>query len=235
MDMTAFANPLAVAIDRSDLDQAHKLALAVKDHIGCLKLGMEFFYQHGRSGYETIARLGPPIFLDLKLHDIPTTVSRALKSLMSLDPRPKLINVHAGGGRAMVEAAAAAVDGRSKLIAVTVLTSLSDEDLRELGRGRAAEESLALAAIAKKAGADGVVCSPREVSRIKKDLGRDFLAIVPGVRPEGSTAGDQKRTATPKQALKDGADLVVIGRPITEAAEPGRAAKSIAEELKRGN
>ena len=232
--MTTFANPIAVAIDQSDLGQARKLALAVKDHIGCLKLGMEFFYQHGRSGYEALARLGAPIFLDLKLHDIPTTVSRALKSLMSLDPKPKLINVHASGGRAMVEAAAAAIDGRSKLIAVTVLTSLGDKDLRELQLGHAAEWSLVLATLAKSAGADGVVCSPLEVARIKEELGRDFLTIVPGVRPEGSNAQDQKRMATPQQALKDGADLLVIGRPITQAAEPGKAAQSIAEELKRG-
>src|SRR5262245_48987868 len=139
--MRTFANPIAVAIDESDLGRARALALAVKDHIGCLKLGMEFYYRHGREGYEALARLGMPIFLDLKLHDIPTTVSRALKSLMSLEPKPQLINVHASGGRAMVEAAASAVEGRSKLIAVTVLTSLSNEDAREVGLGDWADRS----------------------------------------------------------------------------------------------
>jgi orotidine-5'-phosphate decarboxylase len=233
--MRAFANPVAVAIDESDLGQARALALEVKNHIGCLKLGMEFYYQHGREGYEALARLGLPIFLDLKLHDIPTTVSRALKSLMSLEPKPQLVNVHASGGRAMVEAAAAAVEGQCKLIAVTVLTSLSDEDVRELGFGEAAERSLALAGLAKSAGADGVVCSPLEVGRIKSKLGRDFLAIVPGVRPEGAAREDQKRTASPQQALKEGADLIVIGRPITQAAEPGKAAQSIVEGLTGGN
>jgi orotidine-5'-phosphate decarboxylase len=233
--MSAFANPIAVAVDETDLGQARKLVMAVKDHIGCLKLGMEFYYHHGRSGYEALARLGLPIFLDLKLHDIPTTVSRALKSLMSLDPKPQLINVHASGGRAMLEAAAAAVDGRSKLIAVTVLTSLSGDDAKELGLGEVTERSLALASLAKSAGADGVVCSPLEVALIKSKLGGDFFAIVPGVRPVGAVAEDQKRTATPQQALKDGADLLVIGRPITQAAEPGKAAQSIAEGLKRDN
>jgi orotidine-5'-phosphate decarboxylase len=231
MGMRVFANPIAVAIDESDLGRARALALAVKDHVGCLKIGMEFYYRHGREGYEALARLGLPIFLDLKLHDIPMTVSRALKSLMSLEPSPKLINVHASGGHAMVEAAAAAVEGQSKLIAVTVLTSLSDEDLQEVGLGEGAERSLALASLAKNAGADGVVCSPLEVTRIKGRLGGDFLAIVPGVRPEGAAAEDQKRTATPQQALKNGADLLVIGRPITQAAEPGKAAQLIAEGL----
>lgn len=233
--MSAFANPIAVAIDQSDLGLARALALEVKNHIGCLKLGMEFYYRNGREGYEALARLGLPIFLDLKLHDIPTTVSRALKSLMSLEPRPELVNVHASGGRAMVEAAAAAVEGQSKLIAVTVLTSLSDEDVRELGFGEAAERSLALASLAKRAGADGVVCSPLEVARIKNELGGSFLTIVPGVRPEGAVSEDQKRTASPQQALREGADLLVIGRPITQAAEPGKAAKSFAEGLKLAN
>jgi orotidine-5'-phosphate decarboxylase len=233
--MRTFANPIAVAIDESDLEQARALALKVKDHIGCLKLGMEFYYRHGPEGYEALARLGMPIFLDLKLHDIPRTVSRALKALLALEPKPQLVNVHASGGRAMMEAAAAAVDGQAKLIAVTILTSLSDEDVREVGLGEGAERSLALASLAKSAGVDGVVCSPLEVARVKSRFGRDFLTIVPGVRLEGAATDDQKRTATPQHALKDGADLLVIGRPITQAAEPGKAAQLIAEGLKVGS
>lgn len=229
--MKVFANPVAVAIDKSDLGEAERLAEAVKGYVGCLKLGMEFFYSHGRAGYERLARQGLPIFLDLKLHDIPTTVARALSSLMTLEPRPALVNVHASGGRAMLEAAAAAVSGRTKLIAVTVLTSLGESDLEEMGFDRSIDYARALARLAKRAGADGVVCSPLEVALIKQELGEDFLAVVPGVRPEGSEPGGQKRFASPRQALKAGADLLVVGRPITQAPDPQAAARAIAGEL----
>lgn len=229
--MKAFANPIAVAIDKSDLREAEALAEAVAGLVGCLKLGMEFFYSHGRAGYERLASRGVPIFLDLKLHDIPTTVAQAVKSLMTLEPRPALVNVHGSGGRAMIEAAAAAISGRAKLIAVTVLTSLTDSDLAEMEIKGSAHHSMVLARLAKQAGADGVVCSPLEVEIIKQELGREFLAVVPGVRPRGSGAGDQKRFATPIEAMKTGADVLVIGRPITDAPDPRAAARSIAEEL----
>jgi orotidine-5'-phosphate decarboxylase len=231
MIMTGFSNPIAVAIDHSDIGQAEQLAEAVKSHVGCLKLGMEFFYAHGRAGYQRLARLGVPVFLDLKLHDIPTTVGRALKSLMTLEPSPKLINVHASGGRAMIEAAATAVAGRSKLIAVTVLTSLTASDLDEIGLVDGERAATSLARLAKNSGADGVVCSPLEVARIKAEFGASFLAVVPGVRPANAGADDQKRIATPREALKAGADLLVIGRPITQAENPARAAQQIADEL----
>jgi orotidine-5'-phosphate decarboxylase len=233
--MKGFVNPIVVAIDTSNLGDAEILAAAVKSEVGCLKLGMELFYAQGRAGYERLARFGLPIFLDLKLHDIPTTVAQALNSLMALDPPPALVNVHAGGGKAMIEAAAAAVAGRSKLIAVTVLTSLADSDLKELGFDKASAHSMALARLAKSAGAAGVVCSPLETALIKGELGQEFLTVVPGVRPEGSRSGDQKRLATPKEALKAGADLLVIGRPITQAADPRAAARAIAEELIHAN
>jgi orotidine-5'-phosphate decarboxylase len=233
--MKAFANPIAVAIDTSHLKDAERLAEAVKGEVGCLKLGMEFFYSQGRTGYERLARFGLPIFLDLKLHDISTSVARALNSLMGLDPPPALVNVHAGGGRAMIEAAAAAVAGRSKLIAVTVLTSLSDSDLEELGFDRAKEHSIALARLARSAGAVGVVCSPLETALIKGEFGKEFLAVVPGVRPQDARTNDQRRVATPKEAMKAGADLLVIGRPITQASDPRAAARAIAHELAHAN
>jgi orotidine-5'-phosphate decarboxylase len=232
--MTAFSNPIAVAIDTSDLGEAERLAAALKNQVGCLKLGMEFFYASGRAGYERLARHGLPIFLDLKLHDIPATVDQAINSLMTLAPRPSLVNVHASGGRAMLEAAAAAVSGRAKLIAVTVLTSLAERDLEEIGFDasiKGSDHCVALARLAKGSGADGVVCSPLDVGRIKQELGKDFLAVVPGVRPKGSAAGDQKRVATPCEAMKAGADLLVIGRPITQAPDPAAAAQAIAGEL----
>jgi orotidine-5'-phosphate decarboxylase len=232
--MAVFNNPIAVAIDTSDLDEAERLAEALKGQVGCLKLGLEFFYACGRIGYERLARCGLPIFLDLKLHDIPTTVSQALSAVMTLNPCPPLVNVHASGGRAMLEAAATAVAGRAKLIAVTVLTSLADRDLKDIGFDgtiNSADHSLALARFAKRSGADGVVCSPLEVNMIKQELGKDFLAVVPGIRPKGSTTGDQKRFATPREAMRAGADLLVIGRPITQAPDPQAAARAIAAEL----
>jgi orotidine-5'-phosphate decarboxylase len=227
-------NPIAVAIDESELSAAQSLVQKLAGQVGWLKLGMEFFFAQGRSGYEQLARLDLPVFLDLKLHDIPNSVASALNSLMRLDPRPGIVNVHASGGRAMMEAAADAVAGRAKLIAVTVLTSLEQNDLTEIGldkRKRSADHALALAKLAKSAGLDGVVCSPHDVAQIKGALGTDFLAIVPGVRPEGSGAGDQKRVATPGAARKAGADLLVIGRPITMAEDPQAAARAIAREV----
>jgi orotidine-5'-phosphate decarboxylase len=229
--MTGFANPIAVAIDDSDIIQAEKLAGSLKSHVGCLKLGMEFFFTHGSAGYNRLARFGLPVFLDLKLHDISNTVGRALKALMTLEPAPAIVNIHASGGRAMIEVAAAAVAGRSKLIAVTVLTSLSARDLKEIGFSDGEDTAISLARLAKDSGADGVVCSPLEVARIKAELGRSFLAVVPGVRPVNAPADDQKRIATPREARRAGADLLVIGRPITQAADPAKAAQQIAEEL----
>jgi orotidine-5'-phosphate decarboxylase len=150
---------------------------------------------------------------------------------MHLKPPPSLINVHASGGKEMLAAAAASVSGRSKLIAVTTLTSLADKDLAAMGLGSALDYSLALARLAKESGADGVVCSPLEVALIKREMGRDFIAVVPGVRPAGSAADDQKRIATPREAVAAGADLLVIGRPITQASDPEAAARAIAGEL----
>lgn len=227
-------NPICVALDTPEIARARELARALKGKAGYVKIGMEFFYAHGPRGYEEVAREGLPVFLDLKLHDIPNTVASALKSLMRLDPKPAIINVHAVGGIAMMKAAADAVAGQTKLIAVTVLTSLTDDDLWAAGFDRSRDggaHAVQLARLAQQAGLDGVVCSAREVKAIKAATAKDFLTVVPGIRPADADVQDQKRIATPRAARDDGADILVIGRPITGAADPAQAARAIAESL----
>ncbi len=224
------ANPICVALDTPDLDRAVALAKVLKPHVGWAKVGMEFFYAHGLAGYARVAETGLPIFLDLKLHDIPNTVASAMKALMRIDPRPGIVNLHATGGLDMMKAAAEAVDGRAKLIAVTILTSLSDDDIWAAGFETAKNtegHARSLAELTKRAGLDGVVCSPHDLVGIRHDLGRDFLTVVPGIRPADAAVQDQKRVATPEAALAAGADILVIGRAITGAADPARAAQDI--------
>ena len=228
------ANPICVALDTPDLDHAVALAKSLNPHVGWAKVGMEFFYAHGISGYARVAETGLPIFLDLKLHDIPNTVASAMKSLMRIAPRPAIVNLHATGGLDMMKAAADAVAGQSKLIAVTILTSLSDDDIWEAGFETAKNTEAhvrALAALTQRAGLDGVVCSPHDLVGIRHDLGRDFLTVVPGIRPADAATQDQKRVATPKAALEAGADILVIGRAITGAKDPAQAAQAILASL----
>lgn len=230
-------NPICVALDTPDLAQAVALARALKPHVGWAKIGMEFFYAHGITGYARVAETGLPVFLDLKLHDIPNTVASAMAALMRIAPRPAIVNLHATGGFDMMKAAAEAVAGRSKLIAVTILTSLSDDDIWAIGFETAKNTEAhvrSLAELAKRAGLDGVVCSPHDLVGIRHDLGRDFLTVVPGIRPADAATQDQKRVATPAAALAAGADILVIGRAITGAADPARAARTILEGLNRG-
>jgi orotidine-5'-phosphate decarboxylase len=228
-------SPICVAIDTPDLERAAQLAHALAPHAGYAKVGMEFFYAHGTRGYEAVAKSGLPVFLDLKLHDIPNTVASAMKALMRLEPVPAIINVHASGGADMMTAAADAVAGRIKLIAVTVLTSLSNEDVKTSGFAMDTQSLAAhLAGLAKKSGLDGVVCSPLDLAQIRHECGKDFLTVVPGIRPASTEPGDQRRVATPAAALKAGADLLVIGRPITGAADPAAAAQAILAELGDG-
>jgi orotidine-5'-phosphate decarboxylase len=230
--MTRLPNPICIALDTPDPGRAAALVRLLKPSIGYAKIGMELFYSGGPQGYETVAREGVPVFLDLKLHDIPNTVASALRSLMRLEPRPAIVNIHASGGREMMEAAAEAVDGRAKLTAVTVLTSLSDEDLWSVGFDRREEgHAAALARLALSAGLDGVVCSPRDVARVKSATPKDFLIVVPGIRPADAAVNDQKRIATPREALKAGADVLVIGRAITAAADPAKAVREIQASL----
>lgn len=230
-------NPVCVALDTPDLARAASLARALAGTAGYVKLGMEFFYAHGPKGYEQVAREGVPIFLDLKLHDIPNTVAQGLSALMRLDPVPAIVNVHASGGRPMLTAAADAVAGRARLIAVTILTSLSDADIHEAGYDgarRTADHARAMALLSKNSGLDGVVCSPLDIEGVKAACGEGFLTVVPGIRPADSAVGDQKRIATPEAALAAGADILVIGRPITGAADPVAACAAIVESLARG-
>ncbi len=230
------SNPVYCALDTADPARAAALAGAVAPWVGGFKIGLEAFYAMGGDGYRMIAKAGLPIFLDLKLHDIPNTVAGAVRALAPL--RPGIINVHAAGGAAMMRAAAEAAGesgaARPKIIAVTVLTSLDGDDLVSTGiAGGAASQALRLAGLARDAGLDGVVCAASEVAAIKARCGADFITIVPGIRPAGASAEDQKRTMTPADALAAGADILVIGRPITGAPDPGEAAAAIARGLLR--
>jgi orotidine-5'-phosphate decarboxylase len=230
-----FKNPICVALDTPELARALELARLLHGHVGMLKIGMEFFYAHGAKGYEALGAAGIPIFLDMKLHDIPNTVAQGLRSLLKLAPAPAITNVHALGGLDMMKAARDAVRQETKLIAVTILTSLSNEDLWAAGFApdqKTDDHALRLAELAHLAKLDGVVCSPLDLQSIRTKLPRKFLTVVPGIRPAEISADDQKRVATPKSAIDSGADVLVIGRAITGAADPVLAAQSILESLR---
>jgi len=221
--------PIFVAIDTPDLEHARSIAKSVKSLAGGVKLGLEFFCANGPSGVHDIAAIGLPIFLDLKLHDIPNTVAKAMQSLRPLEPA--VVTVHAAGGRAMLEDAKAAAPEKTKVVAVTVLTSLDGEDLRSIGvSGKPADQVERLATLARESGLDGIVCSGEEVKAAKRAWPHGFF-VVPGVRPPGSGTADQKRIVTPRAALDAGASILVIGRPITQAGDPAAAMKAIAATL----
>jgi orotidine-5'-phosphate decarboxylase len=223
------SSPIYVAIDTPDLERAKLIATKVKGHVGGIKLGLEFFSANGRAGIREMAALDMPIFLDLKLHDIPNTVAKAVQALRPL--KPAILTIHAAGGRAMMEDAKAAAPEGTKVVAVTVLTSLDGDDLRSLGlSGDPHEQVERLTLLAKESGLDGVVCSGNEVRAAKKLWPRGFF-VVPGVRPAEGPVGDQKRVVTPRQALDSGASIIVVGRPITQAEHPGEAARAIEATL----
>lgn len=221
--------PIFVAIDTPELEQAVAIAEAVRDDAGGVKLGLEFFSANGPAGVERIARLGLPIFLDLKLHDIPNTVGKAVAALAPLNPA--ILTVHAAGGRAMLAAAKKAAPDTTKVVAVTVLTSLDESDLAGTGIPSApSDQVIRLAMLARDSGVDGIVCSGAEVSSVR-GLWREGFIVVPGVRPAGGEAADQKRVVTPRQAIDNGASVIVIGRPITNAADRARAIMDIVAGL----
>jgi orotidine-5'-phosphate decarboxylase len=223
------SSPIYVAIDTPDLSKAQMLAGQVKHHVGGLKLGLEFFCANGHHGVHEMMKFGLPIFLDLKLHDIPNTVAKAVQALHMLEPA--VLTVHAAGGRAMLEDAKAAAGVNTKVVAVTVLTSLDDGDLLDIGVGGKAEDQVRrLADLAQSAGLDGIVCSGAEVA-IAKAAWNDGYFVVPGVRPTGGAMGDQKRAVTPREALDRGASMLVIGRPISQAENPDMAAREIEATL----
>ena len=222
-------NPVYLALDLPQLDAAKALAGKVKSHVGGIKLGLEFFCAHGHHGVHEIAHLGLPVFLDLKLHDIPNTVAGAMQAIHVLEP--SIVTVHASGGRAMMEDAKAAAHNGTKVVAVTMLTSMDDRDLARTGvRGNAHEQVMRLAELAEAAGLDGIVCSGQEVASVRKQW-KDGFFVVPGLRMAGNGSGDQKRVVTPRQARDDGASVLVVGRPISRADDPVAAARAIEATL----
>jgi orotidine-5'-phosphate decarboxylase len=226
---------LVVALDVPSAGAAVDLARKLKGRAGMFKVGLELFCAEGPAFVREVQAFAP-VFLDLKLHDIPTTVHRALEALLPLDPA--LIDIHAQGGPAMIEAAAEAVrahrqrGGRTRLLAVTVLTSLDREALARLGlTEEPADMAIHLARLARECGCDGVVCSAQEAGRVRDACGADFHRLTPGIRPLGGSVQDQARVVTPAQALRGGSTWLVVGRPITRAEDPAAAADAILAEM----
>ena len=223
------SNPVYLALDLPRLSDAAALAEKVKQHIGGIKLGLEFFNAHGAHGVHMLSQIGLPIFLDLKLHDIPNTVAGAMQAIHVLEPA--IVTVHACGGRAMMEDAKAAAGEHTKVVGVTMLTSLDESDLRSVSVGGSAQDHvLRLTELAHKSGLDGVVCSGQEIKAVH-DQWKDGYFVVPGLRMDTSNTGDQKRVVTPRQARDDGASVLVIGRPISRAEDPAAAARAIEATL----
>ena len=223
--------PIFVAIDTPEIHRAAALAREVRGIAGGVKLGLEFFCANGEEGVRRIAEGALPVFLDLKLHDIPNTVAKAVAAIAHL--QPAILTVHAAGGREMMAAAKAAAPAGTKVVGVTLLTSLDGDDLAAAGcSGSPADQVERLTGLAREAGIDGVVCSGEEVAAARKVWPDGFL-VVPGVRPAGSDVADQKRVVTPRRALDDGASVLVIGRPITDAVSPQQALRDIAADLSK--
>jgi orotidine-5'-phosphate decarboxylase len=226
-------NPIFCAIDTTDIDKAKRTIGAVAPYVGGIKLGLEFFTHHGAAGVRSVMPEGTPLFLDLKFHDIPNTVAGAVRALSGLNIF--MFTIHAGGGAGMMKAAkeaATQLPTNPKVLGVTILTSLEEKDMEPLGLQLSiAQQVDKLATLAKLSGLDGAVCSPHEIAALRAKLGDDFFLVVPGIRPAGSASGDQKRIMTPKQAMDLGASYLVIGRPITEAADPAKAAEEILKTL----
>lgn len=228
------------AIDTPEVARAEALARALAG-TGCgFKLGLEFFSAQGPDGVRKVvaAAGGAPLFLDLKFHDIPNTVARAVTSISALGPA--ITTIHTAGGSGMMQAAADAAreaeaktgTPRPKVVGVTVLTSMDGDDLASVGVNSPVRDQVRrLAALAQASGLDGVVCAPHEIEIVRAECGTDFMLVVPGIRPAGAATGDQKRVMTPREAVSLGADVIVIGRPITEAPDPAAAARTIAASL----
>jgi orotidine-5'-phosphate decarboxylase len=224
--------PVAVALDAPDIDVAAHWATLVTPYVSTVKIGLELYLRYGPAVVATVrGGSGVQVFLDLKLHDIPNTVAGAARAVAKL--RPEILTVQASGGAEMIKAAVAAVP-EAIVAGVTLLTSIGDADLGRLGiQGPVSDVVRRMAVLAVGAGARGLVCSPQEVAAVRGEVGPGILLITPGIRPAGATSDDQARIATPEEALKAGADLLVVGRPITRAADPGAAAAAIAASLRR--
>lgn len=234
-DRTVAVDPkdrLAVALDVPDARSALELVERLEDSCRWLKIGMELYYSAGNALIEALRLRGYRIFLDLKLHDIPNTVAGAIRSVTSAGA--ELLTVHAFGGGAMLRAAAEAAQapGSPRLLAVTVLTSMDSGELGLVGVSSSpAEQALRLARLAKDSGIDGMVCSAEEVRSIRHEIGAEALLVVPGIRPSGTEVNDQRRIATPGEAIEQGASMLVVGRPITRASDPAAAARAILDEI----
>jgi len=231
------ANPIICAIDTPDIFHAAALAGKLHGSVGAIKLGLEFFTANGAQGVRPLAAHFS-VFLDLKFHDIPNTVGKAI--LATADINTFMMTVHTAGGKAMLRAAAdtatelAEITGKERpnIVGVTVLTSLDQDDMVSVGvNDKLHDQVKRLAELAQSAGLDGVVCSPQEIAILRRHCGDDFILVVPGIRPAGADKGDQKRTMTPKEAIEQGADYLVIGRPITGAENPKKAAQAILKSL----
>lgn len=232
------ADKIYVALDTTDVDHARALASKLQGHVGGVKLGLEFFCACGADGFKRVAETGMPIFLDLKFHDIPNTVAGAIRSVAPLGPR--ILTIHTQGGPEMMRRAAeTAAEEADKhglikpdVVGVTILTSMDDTDLSAIGVNDIVADQVArLAGLAANSGLDGMVCSPKEITLARTATNNEFKLVVPGIRPVGSAVGDQKRVMTPQDAVSAGANVLVIGRPITQANDPVAAAKAIAESL----
>ena len=224
-------NPIFCAIDTNDIHKATSLLSDIAPHIGGIKIGLEFFTSLGVEGIEEVKKFNKPLFIDLKLYDIPNTVVAALRNILTL--KPEYTTLHISGGRRMLENCVEEkirANSSTKLIGVTMLTSFDDKEINEVGIDRNVQENVyLLAGLAENCKLDGIVCSPREISYIKSKFNLEIIA--PGIRMNESQTDDQKRTLTAKEALEAGADILVIGRPITQADSPSDAARSIYESI----
>ncbi len=232
--MTKTTPLIYCAIDKPDLDAALKLCAEITPAGLGIKLGLEFFNALGIAGVQKIQKQHPdlPIFLDLKYHDIPNTVANSIRAVTK-DFTPAYLNVHAAGGLEMMKAAKAASPSETKLLAVTILTSLDETAINEVGYTNTVRDQVVkMAKLTQDAGLDGVVCSSHEIKAIREACGEDFILMVPGIRPVGSDKGDQSRIMTPPQAMSEGATHLVIGRPISQAENPAQAAKDITDSIR---
>ena len=233
-------NPIICAVDTTDIGAASRIASQLQGEVGALKLGLEFFTAHGADGVRKLASMRAPVFLDLKFHDIPNTVAGAIRATAGIDTF--MMTIHTQGGLDMMKAAVdasmevaqASGKHRPRIIGVTMLTSLDEQDLKQTGSANTMPDQVkTLADLAMKAGLDGVVCSPKEITLLREHCGEEFTLVVPGIRPAGSNNIDQKRTMTPHEAIAHGADYIVVGRPITQSSDPGHAARTIRASLKK--
>ena len=225
-----FRERLIVALDVPTASAAQRVVQQLGESVSTYKVGLQLFTAEGPAVVRELVAAGRTVFLDLKIHDIPNTVAHAVKS--AVDSGAKMLTVHASGGAAVLRAAVEAANHRLSILAVTVLTSLNDEDMQEIGfAGTTVDEALRMAALARSTGCDAVVTSAREVSAVRRMLGEGFGIVVPGIRPLGASQDDQSRVATPAQAVYAGATQIVVGRPITRAADPIQAVNAILEEM----